>query len=281
MKANADKYHLLVTTNRASSANIEEFVLNNSNEKQLLSIKIDTKLSFENHVSSLRKKASQKLHALARIVNHMDLNKHKCLMKAFVTSQFNYCPLIWMFHNRELNNRLNRIHERALRLVYQNNILLFSELLEKDNFVTMHQRNLQLLATEVFKLKNGLAPEIMKEVFEIQNPADNFRLEATHFKRENIKTTHYGIQLARYLGQKIWDIVPNNKKNYSSLNKFKNNIRSWKPNKYPCRLCKRYIAQVGFILFTSPFCNISEVKKIIYILYFWRFFIYFLYLFIA
>ena len=135
MKANADKYHLLVTTNRASSANIEEFVLNNSNEKQLLSIKIDTKLSFENHVSCLRKKASQNLHALARIVNHMDLNKHKCLMKAFVTSQFNYCPLIWMFHSRELNNRITRIHERALRLVYQDNSLSFAELLEKDNYI--------------------------------------------------------------------------------------------------------------------------------------------------
>ena len=57
----------------------------------------------------------------------------------------------------------------------------------------LHQRNLQVLATEIFKLKNGLVPEIMKEVFEIQNHAYNFRSEVTHFKRENVKTTHYGI----------------------------------------------------------------------------------------
>ena len=247
MKANADKCHLLVTTKSAVSANIGEFVINNSNEEKLLGIKIDTKLSFENHVSSLCKKASQKLHALARIVNYMDLSKRKSLMKAFVTSQFNYCPLIWMFHSRELNNRINRIHERALRLVYQDNSLSFAELLEKDNSVTIHQRNLQVLATEIFKLKNGLAPEIMKEVFEIQNPAYNFRSEATHFKRENVKTTHYGIQSVRYLGPKIWDMVPNNIKNCSSLNKFKNSIKSWKSNECPCRLCKKYIAQVGFI----------------------------------
>ena len=82
-------------------------------------------------------------------------------MKAFVTSQFNYCPLIWMFHSRELSNRINRIHERALRLVYQDNSLSFAELLEKDNSVTIHQRNLLVPATEIFKLKNGLAPEIM------------------------------------------------------------------------------------------------------------------------
>ena len=154
-------------------------------------MKIGTKLSFENHVSYLCKKASQKLHALARIANYMDVSKRKCLMKVFVTSQLNYCPLIWIFHSRELNNRINRIHEQALKLVYQDNSLSFAEVLEKDNSVTVHQRNLQVLATEIFKLKNGLSPEIMKEVFEIQNPAYNFRPEATHFKRENVKTTHY------------------------------------------------------------------------------------------
>ena len=152
-----------------------------------------------------------------------------------------------MFHTRELNNRINRIPEQVLRLVYQDNSLSFAELLEKDNSVTIHQRNLQGLATKIFKLKKRLALEITKEVFEIQNPAYNFRFEATHFKRENVKTTHYGIQSIMDLGPKIWDVVPNNIKNCSSLNKFKNSIKSWKPNKCPCRLCKKYIAQVGFI----------------------------------
>ena len=123
MKDNADKCQLLVTTNSAVSASTEEFVINNSNEEKLLGIKIDNKLSFENYVSALCKKASQKLHALARIVNYMNLINRKFLMKAFVTSQFKYCPLIWMFHSRELNNRINRLHERALRLVYQDNSL--------------------------------------------------------------------------------------------------------------------------------------------------------------
>ena len=73
------------------------------------------------------------------------LSKRKCFMKAFVTSQFIYCPLIWMFYSRELNNRINRIHEPALRLVYQDNSLSFAELLKKDNSVTIHQKNLQVL----------------------------------------------------------------------------------------------------------------------------------------
>ena len=83
----------------------------------------------------------------------MDLAKRKSLMKAFITSQFNYCPLIWMFHSRQLNNRINKINERALRLAYKDNKLNFNDLLKLDNSVTIHQRNLKILATEIFKVK--------------------------------------------------------------------------------------------------------------------------------
>ena len=143
MKANADKCHLLVTRDTDVTAKIGEFDVKNSREEKLLGVKIDSKLSFENHVSSLCKKVSQKLYALARVTHFMDLAKPKSLMKAFITSQFNYCPLIWMFHSRQLNNRINKIQERALRLVYKDNKLTFNDHLELDNSVTIHQRNLQ------------------------------------------------------------------------------------------------------------------------------------------
>ena len=78
-----------------------------------------------------------------------------------------------MFHSRKLNNKINRIHERALGLVYQNN-LSFSELLDLDNSVTLQQKKLQVLVTEIYKVKNGIAPEIMKDIFELQNPSYNF-----------------------------------------------------------------------------------------------------------
>ena len=145
-----------------------------------------------------------------------------------------------------------------------------AELFEKNNSVTKHQRNLQVPATEIFKVKNGLAAEIMKEVFKIQNPAYNFRSEATHFKSENVKTTHYGIQSVGFFWSKMWDMVPKNIKNCSSLNKLKNSIKLW-PNEFPCRICQKYIAQVGFIWFTAPFCNKSEEKKKCIFCIFWDF----------
>ena len=94
MKAKADKCHLLVIRDTDVSAKIGEFDVENSREKKFLGVKIESNLSFEYHVSSLCKKTSQKLHALERVVNFMGLARRKNLMKAFITTQVNYYPLI-------------------------------------------------------------------------------------------------------------------------------------------------------------------------------------------
>ena len=96
-KANADKCHLLASSDESCTAKIEYFSIKNSTEEKLLGVKCDSNLSLENHVTSLCKKSSQKFHALARTSHYMDFNKCKNLMKAFITSQFSYWALIWMF----------------------------------------------------------------------------------------------------------------------------------------------------------------------------------------
>ena len=70
-----------------------------------------------------------------------------------------------MFHGRKLHSRVNKLHERALRTVYQDYVSSFTELLEEDNLTTIHNRNIQLLATELFKVKNGLSPPFMNQIF--------------------------------------------------------------------------------------------------------------------
>ena len=184
MKTNTDNCHLLVTRDTDVTVKIGEFDVHNSREEKLLGVKTDAKLSFENHVSFLCKKASQKLHALARVVNFLNLAKRKSLKKAFITSQPNYCSLVWIFHSKQLNNQINKIHENVLSLVYKGNKRTFNDLLVLDNSATINQRNLQIFATKIFKVKNRLAPEITTEVFEIKEPRYNLRSEASYFKRE-------------------------------------------------------------------------------------------------
>ena len=113
-----DKWQVLVTTNKPVRVNIESNITTHKERKNIVGIRFDSNLSLENQFSNRCKKANQKLHALARIVSYKDFDKQKCLMEAF-KSQFKYCPLVWMFHRRKLNNRINKIHERALRLTYE------------------------------------------------------------------------------------------------------------------------------------------------------------------
>ena len=109
LKANAEKCHLLLSTNETQQMQINETIIDSSNKQKLLGVLIDNKLSFDQHVSNLCIKANQKLHALSRISSFMNIEKRKSIMNAFIASQFGYCPLVWMFHSRELNNRINRI----------------------------------------------------------------------------------------------------------------------------------------------------------------------------
>ena len=120
---------------------------------KLLGAQIDNKLTFKEHIETQLKKANQKLHALMRVKKFLSEDKLKLIMKTFIESQFNYCPILWMFHSRRLNNRINKLHERALRVTYDNDDLSFHDLLEKDNSFTIHERNLQKLAVEMYKVE--------------------------------------------------------------------------------------------------------------------------------
>ena len=102
------------------------------------------------NINELCKKRNQKLHAFARCAKYTSTDKRRTLFKAFVVSQFSYCPLVWIFHTKELNNRINSLHEKALRLTYQNRNSSFDELLKLDKSVSTHYRNLQYLLTKIF-----------------------------------------------------------------------------------------------------------------------------------
>ena len=103
-----------------------------------------------------------------------------------------------MFHSRKLNNWINQTHERALRLVWKDYTSTFGELQLRDNSFRIHHRNLQKLAIEIFKVKLGLASEIMKNVFPIiENPYD-LEKEAKFWSR-NVHTVRYGIKIASFV----------------------------------------------------------------------------------
>ena len=116
-------------------------------------------------VNSELAKANRKLTILGRMSNYLSENKKKILYKAFFESQFKYCPLVWMCHSRQANARINRLHERALRIVYDDHYSSFEELLIKDGSVKIHISNIQTLAIELYKIFNGHANDKFQELY--------------------------------------------------------------------------------------------------------------------
>ena len=165
-------------------------------------------------------------------------------MNAFIESQFSHCPLVWMFcFSRKLNTRMNHIHERGLRIVYEDYTSTFEELLNKDGSVSIHHRNIQLVAIQMFKVKNGLCPKIMKDLFQLNtDPNCN-----STFLIPKVNSEYMGKLSLRYFGPVVWETMLSDEyKSITVLEKFQEKVKNWTPV-CKCRLCKTYVAQVGFV----------------------------------
>ena len=167
-QGNTSKCHVLLSTDQQVYVNLGTAQIKSSQYEKLLGVTIDAKLCLKTHIQYIFGKANAKLKAVARIVPFMNLEKKNILMNAFFNAEFSYCPLTWMFHSRKLNNKINRIHEKCLRIVYNDNTSSYKELLEIDNSVSVHHRNIQIFATELYKIVNGLSSDIMKDVFPLK-----------------------------------------------------------------------------------------------------------------
>ena len=150
-------------------------------------------------------------------------------MKAFIISQFSYCPLVSMFHSRNAKNRVSKIHETALRLVYDDRpYLSFIELLIKNKSVSIHQRNLQLLATDIFKVKNGVSTGLTEDNFHFVNKPYHLRNNRILFRKRN-RTVFYGTESLSSLAPRIWELIPQSLKDETQLSQLKLKLKHGLP----------------------------------------------------
>ena len=245
MKLNADKCHLLMAgCTEQMWATVGDQKIWESNRETLLGVTIDKELKFCAHLKGICKTASGKVTALGRLARLLPFERKRVLMNSFVESQFSCCPLVWMFcPSVELNRKINRIQERALRIVYLDYTSSYGDLLGRDGSVTIHQRNIQLVAIEMFKVKNGVGPTIVRDLFSLNGGGSR-----NDFFRPNVNTEYMGKLSIRYFGPLVWDsMLPAEFKSVGTLKKFKKEIRKWIPVGCPCRLCKNIVHGVGFI----------------------------------
>ena len=156
------------------------FINNNfivpSKSVKLLGITIDSDLKFDLHINNICKQANSKLRCLHRIRKFVKIDSAHPLCNAFVLSNFNYCPLIWMFCSKTLDCKINKIHKRAFRAVMGTWDGSLDELLNSTNGHKIHQRNIQVLLIEIFKLLlSAASPDLNRDLFVPKTPNYSLR----------------------------------------------------------------------------------------------------------
>lgn len=114
--SNPSKFHYILLDTNDHHIQLGDIKIQQTAEVKLLGVTIDKELKFDTHITNLCKKASAKIKSLGRIRTCLDLNQTKLLLNSYILSAFNYCPIVWMFCSKTLNNIINRIHKRALRI---------------------------------------------------------------------------------------------------------------------------------------------------------------------
>ena len=173
----------------------------------LLGITIGNLLTFNEHIDNLCRTANYKLHALRRIRKYLPLEKAKLLCNAFINSQFNYAPLVWMFCRKKQYLKIQKIHHKTLKVVYNSN-KNYDELLRDNNEFSIHQRHLRALICEVFKSLSNLNPEFMWSYFVFKNITYNIR-NGPLLKLLSAKSTSSGINSVLFRACLLWNSCPN------------------------------------------------------------------------
>ena len=239
MKANPGKSQFMILGDKSHHKHIlkiNSIKVEASDDTLLLGITIDKKITFKQHIEILCRKAQYKLHALRRIIKFLTIEKAKILGNAFIDSQFSYAPLLWMFCRKTLYSKIEKIHHKTLKVIYESNDT-YDNLLLQSNTVSVHQRHLRFLMTEIYKSISQLNPEFMWSYFTHKDMPYNLRkgrflgLPKTH-------SFYYGTNAVHFRGSLIWNNLPAVVKSSDSLFEFKNKIKNIGDIDCGCLICR-------------------------------------------
>ena len=227
MKANPGKFQFMILGDKSHHKHILKINLikvEASDDILLLGITIDKKFTFKRHIKNLCWKAQYKLHALRHIRKFLTIEKAKILGNAFIDSQFNYAPLLWMFCRKTLYSKIEKIHHKTLKVIYES-YDTYGNLLLQSNTVSIRQRHLRFLMTEINKNISQLNPEFMWAYFTHKDMPYNLR-KGSILGLPKTNSFYYGTNAVHFRGSLIWNNLPAVIKSSDSLFEFKNKIKN-------------------------------------------------------
>ncbi len=238
--ANPSKFQCMTLgSNEKLSLDLNGMQIESSSYVKILGVIIDDKLTFNEHIVYICRKAGRQLNVLRRLSYILVEDTRMIIYKSFILSHFNFCPLVWHFCGITNSRKLEKIQERALRFVFRDYEATYDMLLEKAKLVTIYLLRLQKIATEVYKAINGLGPKYIQELFSEKNV--EYETRKNMLKQPKFNNITYGLNSISYKGAKLWNDLPDDLRNAISLYEFKKLIKTWEgPNCY-CTMCERLL----------------------------------------
>ena len=206
MIANPEKFHLMFLLPDKQDLINQQFIeirgisLKSETKFTLLGVDIDNRLTFHSHINNICRKAANQINALNRLSVHMGKNEKMVLMKSFILSNFNYCPLVWHFCSKTDTDRMEKIQKRALRMVLDDYDSDCETLLQKTNMSTLQIIGIKTLATEIFKTFHSLNPIYMNEIFQTNPSITRNRRSRNSFSYSQIQFCN----IQQKQSQNIW-----------------------------------------------------------------------------
>jgi len=242
IKANPSKFQLMfLKPNRSNMSvpcniQIDNCKINSSDEVSLLGITIDNKLNFDQHVLKLCKKAARQLKILIRFKKLLGLKEKEILFKTFIFSNFNFCPIVWTFCNKQASRNIEKVQERSLRFLLNDYKSTYNDLLQQSGYSTLYLGRLRSVAIEVFKCVHKLNPTVLNELFIFKETERTLRdrliLHVPKFNK-----IQFGKNTFSYCGSHLCNILPNDIKRTLDINAFKMLINTWKGPACSCNIC--------------------------------------------
>ena len=231
LHANPKKYQVLIMTPRNFDKEAkDECTLDIDNQKlkptgnlRILGVNVDDTLSFTEHISGICKKVRKKIGVLARLRNLISSKTKLQLYLTAILPHLTYCQTVWHFCKQSERRKLERLQERALRIIYNCRTDTYEDLLRRGKLPSLYNRRLQEIVTLMYKVRNGLVPDYIGELFNFKNKV--YSLRNADFDIPRYSTVRYGKHSIRYLGPYLWSRLSPSDRQQPSLDSFRRNIR--------------------------------------------------------
>ena len=228
LQANPHKFQFIVY-GRAVSDEIlvvNNVTIENSKVVKLLGVNLDQELNFKEHVKTICRKAAWQLTALGRISKYLSQEARMTVFRTFIASDFEYCKVIWHFCSKTDTKKIEKIQERGLRIVFQDTVSNYQDLLDKANLKNQEENRIQGILVEVFKALKGQTPVYIKELF-VEKDTSYDLVRKDQLTLYHHRTKAYGIQTFSHQGARMWNKLDNSYKNCETAKDFKNGLSNF------------------------------------------------------